>query len=457
MADRVSDFLAQEGVLWSTAKGREKVIQNAAMVRNAITTNLDMCEKAIPILKGFLTTCISRVYKDTDVEKLKPTVQKFKDDTIALDYNRGTEQEMRKESMAFLKLRMNKIFNRADMGHKDVRPDVAALMQDCSAEGSLGSRYKPLADQYAKLIDDAVAARDRFISAPINVEMLSILAAEIKFFGDQLALTEADMGIMRNKFKKAKYTAFESDFSRDFCRNHEAISYAMNLAMEADIDSSDVEEVSAPGKLVKARLKISSGFKSLLAKLKTLFERFKKEEEDPAYEEPAAELFGFNKGPKKYAGNDAMTAVADYLAKNLDSVEKNLPKGNYLFKDGCDPLIHNMTLSMKEFCWEQNIPLATIAIQKAGRKERVFIGILSKSFQGNPKDITMVGILTVDLDNDTTVEGIREMLSKGSTISVSASLTFFPLWSIEEPEYIGPPKRVVILTSGEMQYSPSSN
>ena len=69
----------------------------------------------------------------------------------------------------------------------------------------------------------------------------------------------------------------------------------------------------------------------------------------------------------------------------------------------------------------------------------------------------MVGILTVDLDNDTTVEGIREMLSKGSTISVNASLTFFPLWSIEEPEYIGPPKRVVILTSGEMQYSPSSN
>lgn len=197
-------YIAQEGILFSTEKSRGTVIQNASTVYNAIKTNLDMCEKAYDLLKDFLLKVIKTKY---DWDNAKKDAEVFKKKALDLDYDRGTDAEMREMSMSFLRLRAAKVFKRADLKHDEVKPEMLKLVKACSEDGVFGRKYKELSDKYVALIADhknEIEALSHDIESP-NYAMMTLFRSEYIFFAQQIEATGLDAKTILKKFNSKKF------------------------------------------------------------------------------------------------------------------------------------------------------------------------------------------------------------------------------------------------------------
>ena len=447
--DRIGTWVAQEGILWSTEKGRAKVSQNVRAIRHAIETNLDMCEKALPILKDFLKVCGQKVWQDSDIEMLRQRSKKFTDDTMKLDYDRGSDAEMRSESMAYLKFRMNKIFNRADL-KKDEDGEIAALIQDCSKDGKFGQTYDRLLKAYQDLQDEFKAIANKYGSNSLNQEILYGWAREYDFFAQQLMLTHSDTKVVTKGFKPSKVLEGYLDPQQRATLN---AALEMAYAMEAEEAGMTELKASKDSKIKVLRTKVSSAATAFFNKLKMLFRRHKEDEEKPV-EADATELFGFgNKAPKNDLYSIA-SGAADYIYKHMGEIEKGLADGDYLLYDGCDPLITDLAIAMKEGAWGVGIPLAMLSIRGRGKGANGKAPVVCLITTGNAKEVIAAGYCTVLLGSGMTLDRIREDLNAGKDVTVEASLMFYPLWdtqSMDQP--IGPRNRVIPITNGTMEYT----
>ena len=171
-------------------------------------------------------------------------------------------------------------------------------------------------------------------------------------------------------------------------------------------------------------------------------------------EADATELFGFgNKVPK----NDLYSitsSAADYIYKHMDEIEKGLADGDYLLYDGCDPLITDIAVAMKEGAWGVGIPLAMLSIRGRGKGANGKAPVVCLITTGNAKEVIAAGYCTVLLGSGMSLDRIREDLNAGKDVTVEASLMFYPLWdtqSMDQP--LGPRNRVIPITNGTMEYT----
>lgn len=447
--DRIGAWVAQEGILWSTEKGRAKVSQNVRAIRHAIETNLEMCEKALPILKDFLKVCGQKVWQDSDIEMLRQRSKTFTDDAMKLDYDRGSDAEMRSESMAYLKFRMNKIFNRADL-KKDEDGEVAALMQDCSKDGKFGQAYDRLLKAYQDLQDDFKAIANKYGGNSLNQEILYGWAREYDFFAQQLMMTHSDTKVVTKGFKPSKVLEGYLDPQQRATLN---AALEMAYAMEAEEAGMTELKASRDSKIKVLRTKVSSAATAFFNKLKTLFQRHKDDEEKPV-EADATELFGFgNKAPKNDLYSIA-SGTADYIYKHMDEIEKRLADSEYLLYDGCDPMVTDLAVTMKENVWDKGIPLVMMAIRGKGKGENGKAPVVCILTAGNTREVVAAGYCTVLFSNDMTLEQIRNDLNANKAVTVEVTLILYPLWdtqSMDQP--IGPRSPKIPITRGTMEYT----
>ena len=199
-----NDYIAQEGVLWSTQKGRDKVIRNAGLVYKAIESNITMCEKGYEVLKDFLNKILSKTY---DWNEAKVEAQAFKDKALKPDYDRGTDAELRQMSMSYLKLKRNKLFNRADLKSDEVKPEMLKLLKACSENGTFANRLKAISDKYAKLIEDNKTKLEDLSkdSSTPNYAMMSLFVQEYRWYAQQIQLTHGDTAITTMRFDSKKF------------------------------------------------------------------------------------------------------------------------------------------------------------------------------------------------------------------------------------------------------------
>lgn len=192
--------IAEEGILFSTSKGRNKVMDNISKIESSISGNLDMCKKAIPLIKDYLAKC-DKTWDDEERPEAEKIAKIFYDKAIALDYDRGSDQEMKAQSMAFLKYRFNKTFNRADMKHKDVQPAVLALYEKCAKGGTYGEAYREMSSQYVDLTNTFSKLCDKYENVPLTMAMLRVARDEMLFFMRQVQMTGGDFKVAQIKNK----------------------------------------------------------------------------------------------------------------------------------------------------------------------------------------------------------------------------------------------------------------
>ena len=423
--DRIGAWVAQEGILWSTEKGRAKVTQNVRAIRHAIETNLEMCEKALPILKDFLKVCGQKVWQDSDIEMLRQRSKKFTDDTIKLDYDRGSDAEMRSESMAYLKFRMNKVFNRADL-KKDEDGDVAALMQDCSKDGKFGQTYDRLLKAYQDLQDDFKAIANKYGSNSINQEMLYGWAREYDFFAQQLMMTHSDTKVVTKGFKPSKVLEGYLDPQQRATLN---TALEMAFAMEAEEVGISKLKGSKKAPFEAVRAKVSSATKAFFTKLKNLVRHQNEDEPDTTAE--ATELFGFGKRQSTSgSGNDhnynVITGVADYIMQHFDQIEKGLAKGDYLLYKGCDAAIEVLAVDLKGHAWKNGVYLLMLVISQQGKSDDKAPVVCF--FQNAQRQIVSIGYCTVSFAKS----DLETFRSKKENTDIT--LFYHPLWEADTPD-----------------------
>lgn len=177
-----------EGILFSTNKGREKSKEAIAKVDKLIGVYLDHCEAS--------TEIVSSLYKDlfigdiaTNIKKkfnvLKSNVEKLKSykddmekehDEIVGNFKGNIFHDMREKRI---------FFNRADFNKKDVSNEYMNFIKKCSPDGEYYNR----ADKIYKIV---VFNLDRLISSKdfdrIKAANITPKTEEFKYFTEFLGL-----------------------------------------------------------------------------------------------------------------------------------------------------------------------------------------------------------------------------------------------------------------------------
>lgn len=193
-----------EGILFSSEKGRNKVLNNISDIHKAITANIEMCEKSIPLLKQF-TNYTRSICQKFD-KNLYDKCGKLVEDLVKLDHNRGTEQELVQMSMSYMKYNCGKFFNRADRKKKEVNEKLLDLEQKCSKDGEYVKRLEKAYKEIQNISEEALKIFEKYKDS-IDQERAAVLKRlleEIAYFNNQTFMTSGDAAYILPKYKKVE-------------------------------------------------------------------------------------------------------------------------------------------------------------------------------------------------------------------------------------------------------------
>ena len=105
---------ATEGVLISTKRGRKKVIENLGLFKKGMDLNLNVLEQNTSVIEKYLNKIISGKCTDEEIEE-------FMNEALQPHRDNADEKELGKIAMSFVKARRQKLLNRADNKHKEVK------------------------------------------------------------------------------------------------------------------------------------------------------------------------------------------------------------------------------------------------------------------------------------------------------------------------------------------------
>lgn len=193
-----------EGILISTKRGRNKIYENTSKINKAIKSNIEMCEKSIPLLKEFLqvTESICKKYDKNLYDKAVKLTEKL----VKLDYDRGTEQELIEMSMSYIRNHMSKLFNRADWKNEDVKKEWLELEEKCSKDGEYVNRLTHCYNEISKIVSKCNKLAEKYYNDSMLEEQRKVveqLSIEILFFNNQTFMTASDTKSILPKNKKA--------------------------------------------------------------------------------------------------------------------------------------------------------------------------------------------------------------------------------------------------------------
>lgn len=182
--------LAEEGIFIETKKGKMKVSENLRLIEEAISNGLTMVEKSIPLMNKYITD-IDKPYK----ADLIPIAKKFQSECVKIDYDRGSDELLKKHSAAYVKLKRNKVFNRADYKSGEITPQMEAFLKKCSKGGEYANRVDKCVDEFEKIKARFNKLYDKIITDEAGA-LYNVGVREYKFFARELALYNMDMKYM---------------------------------------------------------------------------------------------------------------------------------------------------------------------------------------------------------------------------------------------------------------------
>lgn len=227
----------------------------------------------------------------------------------------------------------------------------------------------------------------------------------------------------------------------------------VGIAIEAEIanayggEPAPKIQSSIKSKFKAVGCKIFGAFKSLVSKLKNIFQRNK---QDESKSEPASELFGFgrsnNTKPKTRDGHAAMIESVNWVkAHNKEIMSHNDEKifnlGVYNAKTASNDFKNSlgMFIEAKKTIQEQGANFGALAI-RAGGNDQVILG-----FTYDPKNIsTVTSVMYMEVTYSVPMSKLMDEDVASFNLGVIGHL----LWSIEDPDApIGSKNTVVMIGS----------
>lgn len=199
--------MAEEGILFSTARSRENVKANIALIDKAIGAHLDMIERFIPLTKEYLKNFTKPIIGKEALDAFKPTATKYQDATMALDNGRGSDKELKSWTKAYIKYYRGKRFNRADYKKEDVSEAELNLIRKLCEGGEYDKKYFKLLAEMKALRSEIVALQDKFRSKQkddYTVPYIDVATGEFNWFLDQLNYTAGDRDYVVKTSKREK-------------------------------------------------------------------------------------------------------------------------------------------------------------------------------------------------------------------------------------------------------------
>lgn len=192
-----------EGILISTKRGRNKIYENTSKIDKAIKSNIEMCEKSIPLLKEFFQVAES-ICKKYD-KNLYDKAVKLTEKLVKLDYDRGTEQELADMSMSYIRNHMSKFFNKADWKNEDVKKEWLELEEKCSKDGEYVNRLIRCYNEISKIVSKYEKLTKVYDGLKLKEqrEVIEQLGIELSWFNNQTFMTASDTSSILPKNKKA--------------------------------------------------------------------------------------------------------------------------------------------------------------------------------------------------------------------------------------------------------------
>ena len=224
----------------------------------------------------------------------------------------------------------------------------------------------------------------------------------------------------------------------------------MGAAIEAEIASAHGGEPapkvhsSIKSKFKAVGYKISGAFKSLVSKLKSIFQRNKQNE---SKSEPASELFGFGKSaskPKTRDGHAAMEESVQWVKAHSNEIMSHNDDETFVFgvynpKTASDDFKNSLGLFIeaKKTIQDEGINFGAL-IFKAGGDDNVILG-----FTYDPKNISAVtSVMYIEVGYSVPMSKLMDDDVKAFTLGILGHL----LWSINDPDApVGKTKGIVLV------------
>ena len=187
--------ILEEGIIFSTRAGREKVKNNINLINKALDVNLKAIELFIPLCNKYLND-IDKPLTEKDKmngSKMWNIAKKFHDESIDLDYGRGSEPELIEMSKSYIKYHFNKFFNRADLRHSDVSNEYNELMDKISEHGNYQKRIAKINNELENIRDRIIKMQTKYKNNSVNLWFISVAIEEWNYNNTQSFLTLGDM------------------------------------------------------------------------------------------------------------------------------------------------------------------------------------------------------------------------------------------------------------------------
>lgn len=221
-----------------------------------------------------------------------------------------------------------------------------------------------------------------------------------------------------------------------------AAAFEAEVAKDADAELETKARGSIKSKFKAVGCRISGAFKSLVSKLKSIFQRKRQEE---TKSEPASELFGFGKG-KTRDGNAALRECVEWVKTHSKEImthndDKSFSIGVYNANTASDDFKNSVGIfiNAKKTIQEQGYNFGSLVFN-VGNDDQVILG-----FTYDSKNITkLTSVMFMEVVYSVPMSRLMDDDVKAFNLTVIGHL----LWTVEDPDApIGNKNTVVMIGS----------
>lgn len=195
----------------------ESAVDTIKLADKAMEDNINQIERFIPTAKEFLSLCKQKLVfiekfnadefrtftvgkKGSPEYNYSQKAKVFAEKCHAYDYDRGTDKELSKMSINWVKYRLGTSIGKLGYNNKKVSVQQVELYKKCIDGGEYDKRLKRCGEELQKIHDDALSfikslenkySKDQLRKC-INYQMALLLGSEYNYFFGQYCMTNGD-------------------------------------------------------------------------------------------------------------------------------------------------------------------------------------------------------------------------------------------------------------------------